>query len=129
MYASTRGIPFRDTARACIPHAADSKLCQTFAQWSPETLGAGFILPFALTNSSRLPSALPTGETLPSFATWARGSESHPLIQPKNENTPVWGCSIFGGAFHFVSEPRFIFVSSIFGCVFPRNRLPSRSSV
>ena len=39
-----------------------------FAQWSPETLGAGFILPFALTNSGRLPSALPTGETLPSFA-------------------------------------------------------------
>ena len=100
-----------------------------FAQWSPEALGTGFILPFALTNSGRLPSSLPTGETLPSFATWARRSESHPLIQPKNENTPVWGCSIFGGAFHFVSEPRFIFVSSIFGCVFPRNRLPSRASV
>lgn len=29
-----------------------------FVQWSPEALGAGFILPFTLTNSSRLPSAL-----------------------------------------------------------------------
>ena len=28
-----------------------------FAQWSPEALGAGFILPFALTNSSRFRSA------------------------------------------------------------------------
>ena len=26
-FASARGIPSRDTARACIPHAADAKLC------------------------------------------------------------------------------------------------------
>ncbi len=52
--------------------SCDYKVCGgdsiPFAQWSPETLGAGFVLPFALTNSERLPSALPTGETLPSFA-------------------------------------------------------------
>ena len=30
---------------------------------------------------------------------------------------------IFGGAYRFVSEPGFIFVSGIFGCIFPRNML------
>ena len=58
--------------------SCDYKVCGgdsiPFAQWSPETLGAGFVLPFALTNSGRLPSALPTGETLPSFAAAAAGS-------------------------------------------------------
>ena len=58
--------------------------------------------------------------------TWVRIPPAH---SAKNENTLLGGCFIFGGAFHFVSEPRFIFVSSIFGCVFPRNRLPSRASV
>ena len=58
--------------------SCDYKVCGgdsiPFAQWSPETLGAGFVLPFALTNSECLPSALPTGETLPSFAAAAAGS-------------------------------------------------------
>ena len=39
-----------------------------FAQWSRRALGADSSLPFAPTNSGRLPSALPTGKTLPSFA-------------------------------------------------------------
>ena len=37
--------------------SCDYKVCGgdsiPFAQWSPETLGAGFVLPFALTNSGR----------------------------------------------------------------------------
>ena len=58
---STKIIP---EFRYCIQKGASIP----FVQWSPEALGAGFILPFTLTNSGRLPSALPTGETFLSFA-------------------------------------------------------------
>ena len=58
-----------------------------FAQRSPEALGAGFILPFALTNSSRFRFAdSPTGLTLLSFATACRlGDENRAfLLHPSN---------------------------------------------
>ena len=52
-----------------------------------------------------------------------------PATQENTEPSEGSALELKSGAFHFVSEPRFIFVSSIFGCVFPRNRLPSRASV
>ena len=67
-----------------------------FAQWSSEVLGADFILPFALTNSGRLPSALHTVETLPSFAhsLTGRGFGSSRLIP--TEKAPTRGAFSVG---------------------------------
>ena len=77
--------------------SCDYKVCGgdsiPFAQWSPETLGAGFVLPFALTNSERLPSALPTGETLPSFA--AAAACPNPSHRQTKMGVTRKGCSHF----------------------------------
>ena len=77
--------------------SCDYKVCGgdsiPFAQWSPETLGAGFVLPFALTNSECLPSALPTGETLPSFA--AAAACPNPSHRQTKMGVTRKGCSHF----------------------------------
>ena len=66
-----------------------------FAQWSPETLGAGLILPFALTNSPhfrlRRTAHCADIRLLCHVGTWVRIPPAH---FAKNENTPF-------GVFHF----------------------------
>ena len=66
-----------------------------FAQWSPETLGAGLILPFALTNSPhfrlRRTAHCADIRLVCHVGTWVRIPPAH---FAKNENTPF-------GVFHF----------------------------
>ena len=104
--------------------SCDYKVCGgdsiPFAQWSPETLGAGFVLPFALTNSGRLPSALPTGETLPSFAAafWSR-IRGFGFPTEQCEFSPFSpGCAM--------KSPEFPKISGFFHAIFKVGILPFR---